>query len=61
MCQQSLARDEGLHSGNVPEPPIESPVLAITVSAANDSNASNDWYALIVPIMERAKNLGGLF
>jgi hypothetical protein len=45
----------------VPEPPVESPVLAITVSAANDSNALNDWYALIVPIVEGAKNLDRLF
>jgi hypothetical protein len=41
----------------VAEPPVGSPVLAITVSGANDSNASNDWYALIVPIVEWAKNL----
>ena len=45
----------------VPESAVESPVLAITVSAANDSNASNDWYALIVPIVEGVKNLDGLF
>ena len=52
---------KGRTAAVLPEPPVESPALAITVSAANDSNALDDWYALIVPIMEGAENLDGLF
>ena len=61
-CLKNLQQGTtGCTAAMVPERPVGFPVLAMTVSAANDSNGTNDWYALIVPIVEGVKNLDGLF